>query len=354
MEDAEQDQKTEDPSAKRLTEARDEGNVSVSRELSSWFMLIGILIVLAWTAPSLANQMRIAFRVFLEKPEQISIEGGGLQDAFLGIAEVTVFPAILTFGILWIMSILGTMIQTGFFVNTASLKLDIMKLSPMRGLKKLFSMNSISELVKSFFKLVVLGYLTYVVLKPVFDKVPQLPTFGLADSLVFLEDNAVHLLTILMILISVIAVADVLYTRYQYFKNLRMTKQEVKDEYKQTEGDPMIKSRLRSIRIEKARRRMMSKVPDANVVITNPTHYAVALHYDGTKMAAPVLVAKGADRIALRIREVAEENEVPIVSNPPLARALFDTVDFDQPITPEHYRAVAEVISYVYKLKNKR
>lgn len=182
----------------------------------------------------------------------------------------------------------------------------------------------------------------------------MLISLGLTSAFQYLEDNAAHLITVLLVLITVIAVADILFTRYQYFKGLRMTKQEVKDEYKQTEGDPAIKGRLRNIRLEKARRRMMANVPTASVVITNPTHYAIALKYDGFKMAAPVLVAKGADRVALRIREVAEENEVPMISNPPLARALYDTVDLDQPITPEHYRAVAEVISYVYKLKNKR
>jgi len=156
-----------------------------------------------------------------------------------------------------------------------------------------------------------------------------------------------------LLVLVVMGTADLLYVRYQYFKNLRMTKQEVKDEFKQMEGDPMIRGRLRRIRMEKARRRMMANVPNANVVVVNPTHYAVALEYNREKMAAPVVTAKGIDNVALRIREMAEEHEVPIVSNPTLSRALYDTTDLDEPIDPEHYRAVAEVISYVYKLKPK-
>jgi flagellar biosynthetic protein FlhB len=157
----------------------------------------------------------------------------------------------------------------------------------------------------------------------------------------------------LMLIITVIAIADIIYVRWSYFKSLRMTKQEVKDEHKQMEGDPMVRGRLRSIRLEKARRRMMAKVPNASVIVTNPTHYAIALEYDGSKMAAPVVTAKGVDNVAMRIRSVAEEHDIPIVSNPPLARTLYDTVELDDPIEPEQYRAVAEVISYVFKLKNK-
>jgi flagellar biosynthetic protein FlhB len=229
--------------------------------------------------------------------------------------------------------------------------MNLEKLLPHNGIKKLFSMNSVSELVKCFFKLVVLGYVCYLVLKPVFMSMPQIIELGLVSSLEFLHDEALHLVIMLMTVITLIAVADILYVRYQYFKGLRMTKQEVKDEQKQTEGDPTVKGRIRSLRIEKARRRMMAKVPNASVVITNPTHYAVALEYDSSKMMAPVLTAKGLDRLALRIREVAEENDVPLVSNPPLARTLHDSVDLDEPIQPEHYRAVAEIISYVYKMK---
>ncbi len=353
VEGADQDSKTEEPTGKRVDEARKEGNVPLSREMSAWFLFVAMLMVMKWLGPYLATSMRDSLRIFIEKPEQISIEGGGLQNALMGVIASVALPGAVVLGVLMVLAVLGTMLQTGFFVGGGRLKLKIENLSPMKGIHKLFSLNSVSELVKSFFKLVVLGYVCYVLLKPVFLILPQMAMLGLFQGIEFLHEEAVHLVLILLLVITVIAVADLLYVRYQYFKGLRMTKQEVKDEHKQMEGDPVVKNRIRSLRIEKARRRMMAKVPNASVIITNPTHYAVALQYDNTKMSAPVVVAKGVDRLALRIREVGEANEVPVISNPPLARTLHDNVDLDEPIQPEHYRAVAEVISYVYKMKKK-
>ncbi|MDD3182708.1 MAG: flagellar biosynthesis protein FlhB [Alphaproteobacteria bacterium] len=352
VEGADQDSKTEEPTSKRISESRDEGNIPMSREMSAWFLFVSLLMVIQWFGPSLAAQMKDGLQVFIEKPEQISIEDGGLQNVLMGVISSVALPAIMVFGIMLVLAILGTMIQTGFYVGTGRLKMKIENLSPAKGMQKLFSMNAVSELVKSFFKLVVLGYVCFVVLSPVYRKLPNIAQLGLLSGIDFLHREAAHLLIILLLVITVIAVADLLYVRYQYFKGLRMTKQEVKDEHKQMEGDPIVKNRIRAMRIEKARRRMMAKVPNASVIITNPTHYAVALQYDRDKMAAPVLVAKGVDRVALRIREVGEESEVPVISNPPLARALYDNVDLDEPIQPEHYRAVAEIISYVYKMKN--
>lgn len=352
-EGADQDSKTEEPTGKRLDEARGEGNIPVSREMSAWFLFVGLLLVLQWFGPSLGSSMKDSMRVFLEKPEQISVEDGGLQNALMGIISGAVFPAILVFGLLLVLAVVGTMIQSGFYVGTGRLKLKFDNLMPSKGLQKLFSMNSVSELVKSFFKLVVLGYVCYVVLEPVYQELPRIAELGLFQGIELLHREAVHLIIIILLIVTVIAVADLLYVRYQYFKGLRMTKQEVKDEHKQSEGDPKIKGRIRQLRIEKARRRMMAQVPNASVIITNPTHYAVALQYDGAKMAAPVLIAKGIDLLALRIRDVGEEHDVPVVSNPPLARAIHDNVDLDEPIQPEHYRAVAEVISYIYKMKKK-
>jgi flagellar biosynthetic protein FlhB len=239
-------------------------------------------------------------------------------------------------------------------MNPTRIKFDIKKVFSLSGLKGLFSINSLIELAKSFVKLVVLGYLAYRVMRPIFEEIPNAINYPLFYSLLFLKDQTIHMLLVLMTVITLIAVADFIYTRHKYFKDLRMTKQEVKDERKQMDGDPIIKNKLRRIRLEKSRRRMMAKVPEASVVITNPTHYAVALQYKPKEMAAPVLVAKGPDIIALRIRELAEASDVPIISNPPLARALYDTVDLDEPISPEHYRAVAEIISYVYKLKKQK
>ncbi len=353
MAETEEDQKTEEATAKRISEARDDGQLAVSRELSAWFSFIAVLMVVAWFGPEMGREAVTALRPLLEKPEQISLADGGIQDVLMGILFHVIFSLLLVYGTLFVVAILGTMIQTGFYVNPARIKFDIKKITSLSGLKRLFSMDPFVELGKSFVKIIVLGYIAYRVFKPVYAEVPKAIIHPFSGALSYLHDKAIYLVILMLLVITVVALADFLYVRWKYFKGLRMTKQEVKDEHKQMDGDPVVKARLRRIRLERSRKRMMANVPNASVVITNPTHYAVALEYKPKEMLAPVLIAKGPDLIAQRIRDVAEEHNIPLVSNPPLARALYDTVDLDTPITPEHYRAVAEVISYVYKLKEK-
>ena len=354
MAETEQDQKTEEATGKRISEARDEGQLAVSREMSAWFSFVAVLMVVAWFGPEMGKEAVTALRTLLEKPEQIFLADGGIQDVLMGILFHVVFSLLLVYGSLFIAGIIGTMIQTNFYVNPARIKFDFKKITSLSGLKRLFTMDPFVELGKSLMKLLVLGYIAYRVFKPVYEEVSQAIVHPFPDTLSYLHDKAIHLVVLMLLVITVVAVADLLYVRYKYFKGLKMTKQEVKDEHKQMDGDPVVKARLRRIRLERSRKRMMANVPNASVVITNPTHYAVALQYEAKEMLAPVLIAKGPDLIAMRIREVAEEHDIPLVSNPPLARALYDTVDLDQPITPEHYRAVAEIISYVYKLKGKK
>ncbi|MDX9689120.1 MAG: flagellar biosynthesis protein FlhB [Proteobacteria bacterium] len=353
VESNDKDQKTEEPTGKKISDARQQGNLAVSREMSSWFMFIAILVMLLWFFPMLGRAMTQTMRVFLEKPEQISLEDGGLSNALFGVVAGAGLPTTLVLGLFLLVAVLGTMIQTDFYMGTGKLKMEFSKLLPHNGFKRLFSLNSVTELLKSTVKMIVLGYMAYRVMLPVLDDLPTFVQMDLDGMTSYLHGKALRLLIMLMLIITVIAVADILYVRWSYFKSLRMTKQEVKDEHKQMEGDPMVRGRLRQIRLEKARRRMMANVPNASVIVTNPTHYAIALEYDGLKMMAPVVTAKGVDNVAMRIRAVAEENDIPIVSNPPLARTLYDTVELDDPIEPEQYRAVAEVISYVFKLKNK-
>ena len=194
----------------------------------------------------------------------------------------------------------------------------------------------------------------FLTLLPIVRSLPAFNGHDMMDIIALIHSEAVHLIIIILLGFFLIAAIDLLYQRHTYIKGLRMTKAEVKDEFKQQEGDPMIKSRLRQIRIEKARKRMMAQVPKADVVVTNPTHYAIAMQYDNKRMAAPIVLAKGVDQVAVRIREVAEEHRIPLVSNPPLARTLYDTVELDEEIPSQLYRAVAEVISFVYKLKKRK
>ncbi len=354
MADQEQEEKTEPPSGKRLGEAREHGQVPVSRETSMWVSTLGILTVIHFAVPTLLRQMADFLRGFLESPHAISLDEEGLQALFFHIFGQTALIAGVAFLMLMAAVIGGVMLQTGFFFSLELMSPDLMRLMPSRGLKKLFSLNSLVELAKSLGKLVFLGGMTFLVLVPVAKEAPEFTGFPIEAILAFVQKKALHLIEMLLLVFTAIAALDLFYTRFQYIKNLRMTKVEVKDEMKQQEGDPMIKSRLRQMRLEKARKRMMSQVPKADVVITNPTHYAVALQYDTAKMAAPIVVAKGINLIAERIRQIAEENRIPLVSNPPLARAIHDTVEVDQQIPTQHYRAVAEVISYVYKLRKRK
>jgi flagellar biosynthetic protein FlhB len=354
MAEADQDQKTEAPTSKRLDEAREHGQIPVSRETSTWVVLLGVLAVIAWMLPPMMRQLADYMRVFLESPHTFSLAEDNVQSLMFQIMGRVAMIVGLVFAVMMVAAVAGVMVQTGFFFALDLLTPDLTRLMPSRGLKKLFSIGSLVELGKSIGKLFFLGGIAFSVLAPVAVESPNFTGMSLDVILAFLQKNAVHLIIVLILGFTVIAAADLFYTRFQYIKNLRMTKVEIKDEFKQQEGDPMIKSRLRQMRVEKARKRMMAQVPKADVVITNPTHYAIALQYDGLKMSAPIVLAKGINLIADRIREVAEEHHIPLVSNPPLARALHETVEVDRPIPTQHYRAVAEVISYVYKLRKRK
>ncbi len=354
MSEEEDDQKTEQPTGKRLGEARDEGKLPISREVSYWASFLGILIVVAWLGPGMSSQLFGSLRIFIESPHQFVVDDFGLQTILMDVTIKVLLATALIFLIMVFFIVAGYMVQTGFYASTSLITPSFEKLNFVAGFKKIFSVSSLVELVKSFGKLVIIGTAVFFTLWPLVVDLPAFTGRSLMDSIAFLHKQAVHLIIVIMMIYGAIALGDLVYQRYAYIKGLKMTKQEVKDEYKQQEGDPIIKGRLRQIRQEKARKRMMANVPKADVIITNPTHYAVALKYDSGKTTAPVVLAKGVDRVAERIRELAEENKITLVSNPPLARVLYETVEIDKEIPSQHYRAVAEVISYVYKLKKKK
>jgi len=346
-----QDQKTEEATGKKLSEARDSGHLPISREVGNWFLFFGIILVVAMALPMLAESSLRYLQIFIAKSDQFHIGDHSLQNLLLETLMNIGLPILLIFAILMAAVIGGTLSQTGFYFSPKSLEFNWGKLSPVKGLKQILSKESLVELGKGFLKLGVIGYVAYLLLRPYVDGVDQMIGRDLTDIAGALQQETFGILLTLMFVITLIALIDLAYRRYAYFKSLRMTKQEVKDEARQSEGDPMIKMRIRQMRMEKARKRMMAAVPKADVVLTNPTHYAVALRYDNEKMHAPTVIAKGADLVAARIREMAEKSGVPLVANPPLTRALYQAVEVDQEIPPQHYRAVAEVISYVYKLK---
>ena len=352
-EEQDQSQKTEEPTSKRLQEARKKGDVATSREVQNWFMLFAATVMLVFLAPGMAAAIARTLRQFLAAPHAYEVEPDTLRMVFVetvgGIGSILALPALLLIAA----ALAASLVQHGFLFAPERLKPDLKKISPIAGMKRLFSLRSVAEFLKGLLKIAIVGTVAVLLMLPVISELPSVPGKSVADNLGMIHALAVRMLAGVVAVLALIAGLDFMYQRFEHSKKLRMTKQEVKDEYKQTEGDPHVKARLRAIRIERARQRMMQAVPEADVVITNPTHYAVAIKYDVEEMPAPKVVAKGVDQVAERIRAVAEEHGVPIVENPPLARALHAAVDLDEEIPAEHYRAVAEVIAYVMRLKGR-
>jgi flagellar biosynthetic protein FlhB len=352
--DRDSGQATEEPSQKRLDEAQAHGDIVKSQEVSTFIVLGGGTLAIAIFGPSAAENFVRTFSIFIEQPDQLLADPAGLMD----LMRATLFHLAMILGPP-ISFLVATAIAAHVLQNRPSfaperLMPDFSKISPLTGLKRLFSMDSVTNLLKGLVKLTIVGTVVWTTLWPMRGQLSK----ALDESPVQMTTDMMHLLMRVLIavlcVLAIVAVADYFLQRMRFIQRNRMTKQEVKEEYRQNEGDPLIKARIRKIRMEKARKRMMASVPNATVVITNPTHYAVALQYEPGKMDAPLCVAKGTDALALRIRAVAEEHKVPIVENPPLARALYATVEVDESIPQEHYKAVAQVIGYVLKLTGKR
>ena len=354
MSDQDDSEKTEEPTQKKLDDARTKGQVATSREVNHWIMFVAMAVFLLGLAPPLANDISLAMIGFLESPHSVEITAKSLP-IILAAALADVAMAIAPTAALFIVAaFLAGVLQNGMLFSPESIKPSLEKISPLAGIKRMFSMKSIAEFAKGILKLIIVGSIAAAVVMPEMAAVETLSGMAAGDLIGRLATVAVKLLLAVLAVMTAIAVADLLYQTWEHQKQNRMSRHDMKEEYKQTDGDPMIKQRLRQIRAERSRKRMIAEVPKADVIITNPTHFAVALKYDQMAMSAPTVIAKGADTAAFRIREVARENGVPIVENPPLARAIYASVDLDQEIPEEHYKAVAEVINYVWKAKGKR
>ncbi len=352
-EDQDDSQKTEDPTRKRLDEAHERGQSVNSRETNHFTILLAFTFILSWLGPHLLTRTQASLSKFIERPESISVNRSDIGGLFIDIIQNAASILFIPF-VLFICAVFAsTFLQNNFVFSVEPIIPKFEKISPMKGLSRLFSMRSLVEFLKGLAKLIVTGFVAWHAVQPYFSHVEKLPQSTLMGMLGFLSMTTQRMLVGICIVMFFLALMDYIYQYFQFMKNLRMTKQEIKDEYKQQEGDPHIKQRLRQIRMERARKRMMAAVPTADVIVTNPTHYSIALKYDADSMRAPRVVAKGMDNIALRIREVAREHDIPLVENPPLAQALYATVEIDQEIPNEHYKAVAEVITYVYRLKGK-
>jgi flagellar biosynthetic protein FlhB len=349
----EQSSKTEDPSQKKLDDAHKRGDVVKSQEVNNWFMIAGSgLLFSLMAAPSTAGLAQ-SLKLLMANADQFEIGGPALAAFFNNLTATILLIALVPLAILAGCGIAANLVQHRPLLSLDPLIPKLSKISPLEGGKRLFSRDALVNFAKGLFKLVVVSGVIFAVLWPERDRLETMVT---ADPALLLPDfHALGLKVFgaVLAIVTVIALADYVYQRQRWWNRLKMTVQEVRDEYKQMEGDPKIKGRIRSIRNERSRRRMMANVPKATVVITNPTHFAVALKYDRT-MSAPLCLAKGADDVAFRIREMAKEHDVPVIENPPLARALFASVDVDETIPTEHFKAVAQVIGFVMRLKDKK
>lgn len=353
-EDQDESQKTEEPTQKRLADALEKGDIVKSQEIVNWVMIAAGTLVLVGFGGSMSQALAETLRAFLATPEAMALDGGSAVhlawSLVTKLAAIMVIPLVLLMGA----ALAGNMAQNPPRITPSKLAIKLDKLSPLAGFKRIFGRAAVANFVKGIAKITLVGVAAFVVLWPERQRLGGFVGMDSAAVLPVTLGLAVKVLGTALAILALVAVFDYVMAKRDFMRRHRMTKQEVRDEFRQTEGDPIVKAKIKQLRTERARKRMMAQVPAATVVITNPTHYAVALKYEQGQMAAPLCVAKGQDAIARRIREVAEENKVPVVENPPLARALYATVDIDQEVPPEHYKAVAGVIGYVLRLKASR
>jgi flagellar biosynthetic protein FlhB len=343
-------ERTEDPTQKRLDDALEKGDVAKSQEVNTWFMIAGATLVFSTFSGSLGSGIFTPMRALIANSWMIRTDGPGLL-ALLQHIEYALIAAVgIPFLFLMIAAVAGNMIQHRLVWSAESLKPKLSKISPGAGFKRIFGKQAVANFVKGLFKLVALGTVMTLVLWPERHRLEAMVRFDPAALMGVTMGLTMHLLGAVVAMLAAVAVADYFFQYRQWYERQKMSLQEMKEEYKQSEGDPHIKGRIRQLRQQRMKKRMMAAVPKASVIITNPTHYSVALAYD-RGMAAPVCVAKGADNIAFKIREVAKQHDIPIVENVPLARSLYATVDIDEEIPVEHYHAVAEIIGFVMRLK---
>ncbi|MFO1248456.1 MAG: flagellar biosynthesis protein FlhB [Alphaproteobacteria bacterium] len=351
--DTDKSQQTEEPTAKRLEQARESGDVVKSGELNTFILLGGGTLAIAMFGKQTALGLAHSLSMFLEQPDTMSVDGAGLAAIFRGLLPQVALVLGPFFAVMIAAGIGGHVLQSRPSFSFDKIVPDFSKVSPMAGFKRLFGAEGWMNLVKGLAKIAIVGVAIWTQLWPERGGLEAI----LNQTAGMVVGDMMHLLfKVLMaalIALAAIAGADYFWQRMRFLSRNRMSKQEIKEEYRQNEGDPTIKAKIRQLRHDRARKRMMAQVPTATVVLMNPTHYAVALKYESGKMAAPVCVAKGVDALALRIRAVAEENDVPVVENPPLARALHAAVEIDDPVPPEHFKAVAQVIGYVMRLQGK-
>jgi len=342
-------ERTEDPTQKRLDDAQERGDVAKSQEVNTWFLISGATLVLSTFSGSIGS-IQMPLRNLIANSWMIRTDGPSLLELAKNL-EYVVFAAIgVPVLMLVLAAIAANMLQHRLVWSGESLKPKLSKISPMAGAKRIFGKQAVANFAKGLFKVIALGSVMTAVLWPERHRLESMLHFDAASIFGAITGLTLHLMGAVVAMLAVVAIADYFFQYRQWYERQKMSLREMKEEFKQAEGDPHIKGRIRQLRQQRMKKRMMAAVPKASVIITNPTHFAVALSYE-RGMPAPVCVAKGVDNIALKIREVAAEHNIPIVENVPLARALYATVEIDEEIPVDHYHAVAEIIGYVMGLK---
>lgn len=345
---ADDQEKTEEATSKKIEDARKEGNVPKSQDTSSFVTLVVACVVVFFMFGFLEDRIRVLYAYYhdfmgqeIDKVMIMRIALVSLRELGLMILPIAIAVAIA--------GVIAALLQFGFLFTTKAITPDLKKIDPIKGIKNLISLKKLIEGLKTTLKVSAVFLVAFYFLMDFTAELPETLFLGLFEQLVWLRDKAVILAAVMLALLLVLSLVDLLFVRYNYFKELRMSKQEVKDEHKQMEGDPQVKSRIRKVQMQMSQKRMMQNIPDADVVITNPTHYAVAVRYNQGKDRAPVVMAKGTDHLALKIKEIAMNYGVQIVENPPLARELYKQCEIDQAIPEKLYKAVAEVLAFVYQ-----
>ena len=345
-EETDRHSKTEEPTQRRLDDARKKGDVVKSQDVASAAGLFGAALVLIVGGGWIARSMAQSLIPFIAHPEAIDLSGGGSR-AVLLVAGKAALPALALLAAAGVAGAAGSLFQHGLLWAPSKIAPAWSKLDPIQGLKRLFGLENLVNFLKGLAKLGAVAGLTWLVIRPRVLALQMTPALDPAAILPFSSEILRTLLLAILGFTAAIAGLDWFFARQRFMTRMRMTREEVKQEHRESEGDPHVKGKLKQVRIARSRQRMIQNVPKATVVVTNPTHYAVALRYVQGETAAPVCVAKGVDRVALKIREVAAEHEIAVVEDPPLARALYAAIDVDEAIPREHYEAVAQIIGFV-------
>jgi flagellar biosynthetic protein FlhB len=346
-------EKTEQPTQKKLDDAHKKGDVAKSQEIGALFVLFAAALSIVAVAPWSIEMLARRLAGFMRESHAIPMDSGHLRVLFVQLSGTIALAAGIPMLVLAVAAIAGNMIQHRPVLSLEPLKPKFSKVSPLAGFKRLFSGESLVTFAKGLVKIVLVGAAIWLVIWPQRDKLDLMVSMDVAGLLGITRDLTLQLFAAVVAVMILVAGADFAYQRFKWLERQRMSMKELKEEFKQQEGSPEIKAKVRQLRQERARKRMMAEVPKATVVIMNPTHYAVALKYE-SGMRAPLCVAKGLDDVALRIRAVAEEAGVTVVEDPPLARVLHASVEIDEEIPEAHYKAVAQVIGYVMNLKGRR